>query len=628
MKLLSLIILFFCLTELSANNVIKKNITSKVNEVTVFKKGAQVSRHKEIALGKGIHLLKFTKLSPFIDAKSIQVKANGSLTVLSVNHQLNYLLQVQNSNEQKVLKNKKSQVDEKIDLQYAYLSIVKEELEFLKANRHLGGKNDQLNLTSLQQTADYYGKRLTELKLKEIEYNKQIKDLQEEQSKIDHQINALSAKKEYPTGEILVKVDIKSACNTNFELSYLVNNAGWFPSYDIRAKNINEPVRLIYKANLRQDTKVNWDNVKLSFSSSDPKITGVAPELKTYLLDYNILPPGYQSIVNEISGRVVDDNNEALPGVTITVKGTSIGTVTNMEGYYSLTLPNNAAYLDFSFIGFEPKVLPITKNRLNVKLNPSVTDLDEVVMMGLGSSNMKGALAGSAAGLSVKPKRDKQVKIRGTNSLALPTKQVRNQTTVEFKIKQAYSIPSDNKNYTVDMEAYELESNYQYYCVPKIDRDAFLIAKISDWEQYNLLEGEANIFFEDTYIGKTLLDVRFASDTLDISLGRDKQVVVSREKVKNYTTKQLIGNKKQVGKAWETVIRNNKNEAINILVLDQVPVSTIEEIEVKIEELSKGQLDQENGQVSWDLQLLPAEKTELQLRYSVKYPKYRNLHIE
>src|SRR5690554_3651924 len=122
------------------------------------------------------------------------------------------------------------------------------------------------------------------------------------------------------------------------------------------------------------------------------------------------------------------------------------------------------------------------------------------------------------------------------------------------------------------MEFYDLPAFYQYYCVPKIDKDAFLIANIVDWEKYNLLEGEANVFFEDTYVGKTLMDVRYASDTLEISLGRDKKVSVNREKIKDYTAKQFIGNKKEETRAWKTTVKNNKNQAINMIILDQVPV--------------------------------------------------------
>ena len=97
------------------------------------------------------------------------------------------------------------------------------------------------------------------------------------------------------------------------------------------------------------------------------------------------------------------------------------------------------------------------------------------------------------------------LKTRGNSSLQIPSAQIEKQTTVDFEIKIPYSIKSDNKSYSVDMANYNLPADYKYFCIPKINKDAFLIANISDWEKYNLLEGEANIFFEDTYIGKTLL---------------------------------------------------------------------------------------------------------------------------
>ncbi|MGC9344001.1 MAG: DUF4139 domain-containing protein, partial [Bacteroidales bacterium] len=179
-----------------------------------------------------------------------------------------------------------------------------------------------------------------------------------------------------------------------------------------------------------------------------------------------------------------------------------------------------------------------------------------------------------------------------------------------------------------DMAVYELPAIYQYYSVPKIDKDAFLIANIVDWEQYNLLEGEANIFFEDTYVGKTLLDVRFASDTLEISLGRDKMISVEREKIKDFSSKQFIGTKKEETRAWKTTIRNNKNQAINMILLDQVPVSTLEEIEVTVDEKSGGKLDEETGVIKWEFSLEPGKSKEFNLRYSVKYQKNRTLIIE
>lgn len=627
MKTINIFLLSLIATNLFSQVIIEKEVKTEVNEVTVFLEGAQIVRKKTVDLTKGQTIIKFTGLSPFIDAKSVQVKAEGALTVLSVNHQQNYLDKADKPLELTDLEKKLAVIEDKIKLENTYLSIIKEELSFLQENRNIGGKNDQVSVSNLQQTSDFYSSKLTALKLKEIERNKTLNTLTEQKNDLQNQMNLLTNKKNYPTGEILVKADAKQAGNYAIEISYIVGNASWFPTYDIRAKNIEEPIQLIYKANVKQDTKEDWQNVKLKFSSAKPNVSGVAPTLQTYFLNYNSRPPVYKMSANSVSGKVSDNTGEPLVGVSVNVEGTTIGTVTDMDGNYIITIPHNASQLTYSYIGFYKQTLPINNNIMHVILEEETRALDEVVVVGYGTkkSGLSNMLQGKLAGIAT-DKSD--IKIRGTSSIAIPTTQIVNQTTVDFEIKTPYTIKSDNKSYTVDVEFYDLPAFYKYYCVPKIDKDAFLIAHITNWEKYNLLEGEANVFFEDTYVGKTLMDVRNASDTLEISLGRDKKVSVNREKVKDFITKQFIGSKKEETRSWKTTVKNNKDQAINLIILDQIPVSTNADIEVTAQNISGAKQNIETGEVKWEFELKPTEKKEFELRYSVKYPKNRSLIID
>ncbi len=604
----------------------EKEIKTEVHEVTVFLDGAQVTRKKALDLPAGKTIIRFTGLSPFIDAKSVQVKAEGELTVLSVNHQQNYLDKMEKSDDLVDLEKQLENIENSIQVENTHLSIISEELAFLKENRDIGGKNEQVNITNLQQASAFYSERLTRLKMDETDRRKTLATLNEQKNDLQNQIKTLSSKKEYPTGEVLVKADASQPGKYPLEVTYLVGNTGWFPTYDIRAKNINEPVQLIYKANVKQDTKVDWKNVKLRFSSAEPNVSGVAPELKTYYLNYNTPPPSYKGTPNSISGKVMDSNGQSLPGANVTVEGTTIGTVTDHDGNYTLTIPRNASHITVSFIGYKTQTLPINNPVIHVYLQEDMVALEEVVVTGYGANKrMAGALHSHLAGVNTD---EAKIRIRGTSSLSIPMAQVENQTTVEFEIQTPYTILSDNKNYTVDMQFYDLPAIYQYYSVPKIDKDAFLIANIVEWEQYNLLEGEANLFFEDTYVGKTLLDVRYASDTLEISLGRDKNVSVKREKAEDFTSKQFIGNKKEETREWRTTVKNNKNQPISMVLLDQVPVSTLEEIEVNIENLSGARHNSETGEIKWEFELAPNENKAFELKYAIKYPKNRNLMVE
>jgi len=627
MKAIHILLLSLIFGNVFSQDILEKEIETEVSEVTVFLDGAQVARKKTVDLPKGKTMIRFVDLSPFIDAKSIQVKADGELTVMSVNHQQNYLEKTAKSAELTDLEKQLETIEDKIKIENTYLFIIKEELAFLQENRDIGGKNEQVSVANLQQASDFYGTQLTALKMKEIERVKTVNNLSEQKGDLQNQIKTLTGKKAYPTGEIVVKVDAKQTNRFSFELTYLVGNAGWFPSYDIRVKDINEPVQLIYKANVKQDTKVDWSNVKLKFSSANPNVSGVAPELQTYFLSYNTLPPAYKMTTNSVRGKVVTNTGEPLAGASVIVAGTSIGTITDLDGNYSITIPNNAEQLSFSTVGYYSQTLSIASEVMNVTMAEDASEFDQEVVVGYGTQKKESfasALQGSVAGISI----SKSKQIRGTSSLSMPTAQVENQTTVDFEINTPYTVKSDNKNYTVDMEFYDLPAFYQYYCVPKIDRDAFLIANIVDWEKYNLLEGEANLFFEDTYVGKTLMDVRYASDTLELSLGRDKKVSVTREKIKDFSDKQLVGTKKEETRDWKITVKNNKSQTINLIILDQVPVSIMEEIEVDVQKTSGAKQNAETGEFKWEMDLEAGSKKEFELKYSVKYPKDRNLIVE
>ena len=254
MKTINILFLGLICMNLFSQEIVEKEVKTEVSEVTVFLEGAQIVRKKIVELPKGQTIIKFVGLSPFIDAKSVQVKAEGALTVLSVNHQQNYLDKIGKPIELTDLEKKLTLVEEKIKLENTYLIIIKEELSFLQENRNIGGKNEQVSVTNLQQASDFYSSKLTSLKMKEIERNKTLTTLNEQKDDLQNQIKLLTSKKNYPTGEILIKADAKQNGSYALELNYIVENAGWFPTYDIRAKNIDKPIQLIYKANVKQDT--------------------------------------------------------------------------------------------------------------------------------------------------------------------------------------------------------------------------------------------------------------------------------------------------------------------------------------------------------------------------------------
>lgn len=191
----------------------------------------------------------------------------------------------------------------------------------------------------------------------------------------------------------------------------------------------------------------------------------------------------------------------------------------------------------------------------------------------------------------------------------------------EFDIALPYTVASANKPTLVDIRKYEMKAQYSYSVAPKLDLDAFLLAKATGWEEFNLLPGEANIFFEGTFVSKTLIDPNDIKDTLAISLGRDKRIVVKREKLKDLTSRKLIGGTQKEGYTWEISVRNTKIDAVKITVEDQLPVSQNTQIEVTPLNTGGANFIKDTGKLVWNLNLQPNEAKKLTYQFEVKYPK-------
>jgi len=210
-------------------------------------------------------------------------------------------------------------------------------------------------------------------------------------------------------------------------------------------------------------------------------------------------------------------------------------------------------------------------------------------------------------------------------SSASYTTTVTNQLSVEFIIDLPYSIPSDGLKHDVKVGQYQLPANFKHYAVPKLELQAFLLAKVSGWEDYKLLSGNANIYFDGTYVGQSYINTQTTHDTLDLSFGRDNSVIVSRERIKDFMSRKIIGVNKKETHAFEISVRNNGTNPITISIEDQIPLSSNKEIEIEIENISGARYDKNSGKLIWDLEIAGGATKKLSLVYSVKYPKEKKI---
>ncbi|MCB8994065.1 MAG: mucoidy inhibitor MuiA family protein [Bacteroidales bacterium] len=516
----------------AADNI--KTINPKITHVTVFPSSAQLTSSADISLAQGTNTLILQGLSPYIDKQSLQVKGKGKFMVLSAGFQENIITGLQDNVEIEVLKKKIEDITGKIEEEKLQTGILKEEESFLISNKEVGGKNESMDAANFKLLFDFYKTSLSQVRTEIYNRGIKIRDLEKEQSKLKAQLQALQTGSNLSSNQLTLVLKADAACTGSIEINYLVQAAGWYPSYDIRVNKLSEPVSLIYKANVYQNTGVPWENVNLSFSNANPSLGGNVPILYPWYLNFYV--------------------------------------------------PNTYSY-----------------QKMDKKSAPAV--MAESAIM-------------------------EDSDIRGMASIPVGFTSSSNTTSLEFQVDLPYSIPNGGEAKSIDMMHIELPASFRYQAVPKSEKAAFLIARISDWQQYDLLDGEANLYFENTYVGKSQLSIQMISDTLDISLGRDMGIVLKREKRKDYTSEKFIGPNKVVARSWEITVKNNKKEAVKMQLSDQVPVSQNKDITVEITELSGGKINAPTGIVTWDINLDAGQSKTLIISYTVKFPKDSNVLLE
>lgn len=235
----------------------------------------------------------------------------------------------------------------------------------------------------------------------------------------------------------------------------------------------------------------------------------------------------------------------------------------------------------------------------------SGASLSEVEISKLSTRNINSLIAADAAGT--------------------PEVEVNEQANnVQYTIAKTFSIASDGEFKIVEIQRNSAKANYRYVTIPKVDTKAYLMASVKDWDSFLLLTGEANIFLKGDYVTKTVLDPMSIDDSLEISLGNDEGIKVERKMVKELTSKKSFGSSKRYMQGYDITVRNSKTRAIKIDIVDQVPLSSDKEIEVK-HTANGASIDETTGKLTWTYTIAPAETKKMNLQIEVKYPKNKYL---
>lgn len=510
--------------------------TAKINAATVYSNSAEISQTANVLLPKGSSEIVIKNISSFLNENSIQIGAPANVTVLSVQFSTDYISEYDIDESNPAIKKVRDSINwiqkeiQKVGIQKVSNT---KTVELLDKNQQVSGVNTGLNMVDLMKMVDYYT-------LKRTEISNTIIGLDEKEKKLNKQLASLNdklqinAKKEdkISKGKLIIQVMNEIAGNTDLEVSYLTYSASWMPFYELRANSIKEPIQLMYKAKVTQNTGFDWKKVKLTLSSGNPSQNNQAPIVNPWFLRHQ---------------------------------------------------------------DTQLNVAPVGAGRAN--------SLNEIVVVGYGTKKKN---IGSELHKS---------------DISNYTSITENQLNISFDIDIPYDILSNGKAHSVALKEINIPATFKYFAAPKVEKEAFLIAEIVDYSKYNLLKGEANIIFEGMFVGKTQINPSQTSDTLSLSMGRDKKIVIKREKIADKSGTKFLSSKKEQTFTYDISVRNNKKESAQLVLKDQYPLSQDKEIEIELLQSDAAKVDKETGILTWDLDLKPNETKKIRISYRLKYPK-------
>jgi uncharacterized protein (TIGR02231 family) len=534
------------------------SVKPQTKEVLVYLQNAQINAVAEVNLVPGMYNIVLQDLSQFLDENSVQIKGDADFTILSVVTKKNYLGDERKDPKLKALEDSTEVMNTKLYAVKNQIDALNEELVMIVANKSIQGDNIGVSTLELEKMANFYRVRVLEIRNKLTENEKKQAKLREKNTALQNQLVQLKNQQTKVFSEITLAIKCNPTSKSKIQLSYMVTNAGWAPFYDIKSESLTEPITILSKANVYQNTGEDWKSVKLSLSTGNPNNNNTKPVLNPYTLVLNnpdqLYRKGYSKNI-----ELQNSNTIAISGVP-------------------------SAYGDA-----EARAVNIRGGR---------SDSNETFIDG--------------------------VKVQSSKA-ANYTNNTENQTNNIFEISIPYNIPSDGKEYVVAIQEYKAPAVYSYSAIPKLDKDAFLLANLINWDQTGLLPGEANLFNEGTFVGKSYFETRVTNDTIPVSLGREKNIILDRKKVKSFTEKNFTGGTKKTTLEFEIMVRNKKKSEVEITIEDQIPLSNTEEVTIELINGSNATYVKETGKLKWIIKLKPSESNTLKFGYIIKYPKKYNI---
>ncbi len=628
---------------------IEKDLQMGIDQVTVYRSGAEVVRSSDVNLPAGVTELRIRSLSPSIDPKSILVKmSNENVKLISVTHELDFANQKKILEETAKIQKVTEALKDSIAQTNSLLEVYASEKEMMKSNKSIKGV-EGITADDLSKITTFYHKKMTEIENEQNRLKKKKKEFTNQYITMTQKQIALNLSANESSFTIKAMVQAEKATDTRIRLTYFVTEAGWNPVYEARITDNKHPLQLTYTASVRQNVHEDWSNISIRISTENPMEDNVSPTISSDKLNFgnsaNYVTKAQAKVkprTKTIKG-IVSNFMQPLPYVCIVAKGTNLYAITDQNGYYEINAPENCE-VEFSHLGYTTQSIqltPATGDVINVNLTESAELKDNLnEILNNNEANRQEQNASSTPSVTSESSEKKVTNLNHKN--LRPTHLAEAEMDLEeeivpgwlnlapftVSIPNKYTIPSNNIPTLILINDYTINATYEYVVLPKLEKKAYISAFIPDWTKYKLLDGPVYIFWNNEFKGQSYLSTNAMKNDVELSIGADKGITVNREIVQSNSSKQVLISSNKATRTWKITLNNTKDTPVDIAVKDQYPLSNDEDITVDLLQSQGASVDKSTGILTWRTTLQPGEEKKFEFTYRVKYPVGKSLYLE
>ncbi|HEK2896506.1 TPA: DUF4139 domain-containing protein [Proteus mirabilis] len=512
------------------------NYDIKLNQATIFLRGAELENNVTLNLPAGQSEVVLSNVANNIDPRSLSISIDNEDVIINTINVKKIPIAPSYPSNIAVLMEKQKDINKRIEVLNININVGDEQITLLKDQSFFGyGETQSLEHSS--QKFDFISQKMTSILNQQKMAREEIAELTEQLEELNRQLEIDMPIIAQEKTQIVLSLGTSKNLTSKMRISYITPDAGWSPAYDIRSQGMDKPILLTYKADVIQNTGLNWDKVKLVLTSTNPSLNITAPTLS----------PWYLSLYNN----------------------TSKFKQSNMDMRMAMPAPV------LEEMSERESMAP--RERLSKGVTRYVT------------TNNNG--------------------INLSHAIALP-----------------YTLKNSTEPNTLVINQKEVVADYRYLTTPKLVEEVYLQAEVKDWENLNLLNGRANIYYMNSFVGNSYINTNELTELLSIPFGIDKNIQISRinnEKIRKEPI--FIGTTIEQKESYTIKVRNTYNSPVKVTIYDQLPLSQENNINVADAIYKDGVLDKDTGEIKWDITLGAKEEKSLPLNYTLSYPKNRQI---